>query len=94
MIMGDGPLSIPNAFTPHNDGVNDKWQIQSIDKYKDAIVRIFDKSGKLIYQSPPGYPNPWDGTSQGEQMPMGTDFYIISADPGSEPLKGSLTLIR
>jgi len=85
---------IPNAFTPNGDGVNDLWTIGVIEYHPDAIVQIYDSRGKLVFDSPKGYPEPWDGKYQGEYLPMGTYYYIIHLNDTDKPLTGNITLIR
>ena len=92
--MGHGSISIPNAFTPNNDGFNDKWEVKALDDYDDVIVSIFNMQGKLVFQSPPGYPEPWEGKSDGEFLPTGTYYYIIKLNDLLDLVTGSITLIR
>jgi gliding motility-associated-like protein len=92
--MGHGSLVIPNAFTPNEDGINDVWTVEALNNYNDAIVQIFDRFGKLVYESERGYPEPWDGKQDGEYVPMGTYYFLINLDGFSEPIPGSLTVIR
>ena len=85
---------IPNAFTPNDDGVNDVWKVGIIEYYPEAIIRIFDSKGTLIFESPPGYPDPWDGKVDGEFVSMGTYYYLIYLEPGLKPQAGYLTVLR
>lgn len=92
--MGYGSISIPNAFTPNGDGTNDTWIVGALTDYPDAVVQIFDRSGKLVFESPAGYPEPWDGTSNGEILPMGTYYYVIKLNDFLDLVTGYLTLLR
>lgn len=96
--MGHGALSIPNAFTPNQDQINDVWEVRSLADYPECIVRIFDQTGRQVFESDPGYPQPWDGRlTNGEFLPRGTYYYVINLNSSSEPLNlvtGSITLIR
>lgn len=85
---------IPNAFTPNGDGVNDVWKIGIIEYNPEAIVKIFDSRGLLLFESPPGYPEPWDGKYDGDYVKMGTYYYLIYLNEEDKPLKGSITLLR
>jgi len=85
---------IPNAFTPNDDGVNDVWKIGIIEYNPEAVVKIFSSIGELIFESAKGYPDPWDGTRDGEYVPMGTYYYLIYLNEGENPIKGYLTLMR
>lgn len=85
---------IPNAFTPNGDGINDLWNIKSIEAYPKCIVSVYNRYGALIYQSK-GYPRSWDGTSNGTPVPTGAYYYIINLNAdNSKPLTGYVTVIR
>ncbi len=43
-------LFIPDGFSPNGDGVHDFFQIYCIEKYPDAIMRIFDRAGNKIFE--------------------------------------------
>jgi gliding motility-associated-like protein len=86
-------LFIPNAFTPNNDGRNDKWAIPAMALYPDATVAVFNRYGEKIFESDNYVSNPWDGTFKGKAQPMGSYVYIIrfSADKSE---KGIVTIVR
>ena len=42
-----------------------------------------------------GYDTPWDGTNKkGNAVPDGTYFYVIILKGGTEPIRGTVTIIR
>ena len=93
-------LIIPTAFTPDNDGDNDRWEILELDfKYPENIVRIFNRWGDLIFEhhasvSQPYDSNRWDGTYQGSIMPIGSYYFIIDLNDGvSEHETGTVSII-
>ena len=86
-------LTIPNAFTPNRDGVNEIWEIGNIENYPDARVEIFNRWGNLIFTSN-GYGTPWDGTYKGEDLPVATYYYMIYLDRLEKPISGHVTIIR
>jgi gliding motility-associated-like protein len=43
-------LFIPDGFSPNGDGVHDFFQIFCIDKYPDAVMRIFDRAGNKLFE--------------------------------------------
>ncbi|MBW6533743.1 MAG: gliding motility-associated C-terminal domain-containing protein [Mariniphaga sp.] len=43
-------LFIPDGFSPNSDGVHDFFQIYCIEKYPDAIMRIFDRAGNKLFE--------------------------------------------
>ncbi len=87
-------LIIPNAFTPNGDSYNDYWLIIGHENYPNISVNIYDQWGVQIFQSQPGYPEPWDGTSNGKKLPVSVYYYIINPGDGSKEIVGSITLIR
>jgi mucin-19 len=86
-------IVVPNAFTPNGDGINDMWNIKALVDYPQCVVTVYNRYGSLIYQSK-GYPRPWDGTSNGTQLPTGTYYYIINPQNGAQELAGSVTILR
>lgn len=90
-------LKIYNTFSPNNDGINDTWTIEGIEKYPNSEVSIFTRWGQRVFFIL-GYNNEkaWDGTSNGKKLESGTYFYTIDLkDPtNAEIIKGALNLIR
>lgn len=84
---------IPNAFTPNADGYNDVWNIRYLNSYINPTVQIFNRYGQQVFYSV-GYANPWDGRFNGEDLPMGTYYYIIKPGNGRNAMAGSVTLIK
>ena len=85
-------LFIPNAFTPNNDGLNDAWNIPHLGLFGRSWVRVYNRTGKLVFESTSGNPA-WDGTWKGGALPSGTYFYVV--DAGTDGVfKGNVTLIR
>lgn len=87
--------NMPTAFTPNGDGKNDIWNIPELFTFPQAVVEIYDRWGTLVFRSESGYSKPWDGTSNGKEMPMDSYYYVINLNsPGLEPLAGTVTLIK
>lgn len=91
-------LDIPNTFTPNSDGANDSWEILGIENFPDALVRVYDRWGQLVFQSN-GYNSSkrWDGTSKnGKQLAPSTYYYVIELrdEDFSEPIKGFVAIVR
>ncbi|MDB5135731.1 MAG: hypothetical protein JWP37_2334 [Mucilaginibacter sp.] len=85
-------ITIPNAFTPNGDGINDTWKIAGLEYDQTATVKIYSRYGESVYQSR-GYTKNWDGTSKGKQLPSGVYYYIITAKNNTSTYSGSLTII-
>jgi gliding motility-associated-like protein len=49
-IDPDCSLIIPEGFSPNGDGVHDFFQVYCIEKYPNAIMRIFDRAGNKLFE--------------------------------------------
>lgn len=90
------PVSIPNAITPNDDGINDLWTITGINEFEAAHVTVFDRWGQVVFNDI-GYNEPWDGTNRGKFLPTGTYYYVIelnSLNVNIEPLTGYIAIIH
>ena len=87
------PITPSGYFTPDGDGVNDLWQIENIDVYSRARVRIYARDGKLI-QEYNGYDNNqgWDGRYQGHLLPPTDYWYEINLPEIDRQYIGHFTL--
>lgn len=90
-------LDIPNTFTPNGDQSNDTWAIRAPDmaQLKDAVVKVYNKRGYLVYENV-GLETGWDGSANGELLPVGTYFYVIDLNLSymKQTYKGFVTLLR
>ncbi|MFZ9982314.1 MAG: gliding motility-associated C-terminal domain-containing protein, partial [Cyclobacteriaceae bacterium] len=81
------PLIIPEAFTPNDNGKNDKWIILGLAAYPENKLTIFNRWGNQIYSASP-YKNDWEGyssnplTAGGSRVPAGSYFYILELGDG------------
>lgn len=87
-------INIPNAFTPNGDGTNDTWVLRNIDFYPNCVVKVFNRWGKVVFESPIGYPDEWDGTYNGQPLPSGTYYYIFESNKKLAPKNGMVTIVR
>ncbi|SHG00979.1 PKD domain-containing protein [Pedobacter caeni] len=86
-------IRVPNAFSPNGDGLNEVWNIENIDSYPAATVEIYNRYGQRVFSSH-GYARPFDGTFEGQVLPVGTYYYLIRPHNGRKDKSGALTLIR
>ncbi|WP_198315816.1 MBG domain-containing protein [Chitinophaga tropicalis] len=82
-----------NILTPNGDGINDYWIVRNIDMFPNNEVKIFDRSGRLVYTKK-GYTNNWGATVNGSPLAEGTYYYIIDFGNGAGIKKGFITVIR
>lgn len=90
------PIRIPNAFSPNGDGRNDFWEIDGIETYPNAEVKVFNRWGNIIFESI-GYggSKQWEGTINGIKVPTGTYYYIVDIDEeGIKPFTNTLTIVK
>ena len=92
VVVGVKPYE---AITPNNDGFNDTWTPLDIASYENALVQVFNRWGGLVFESKGGQNyQAWDGTNDGEELTVGTYYYIIDLNTGDEPQTGPITIIR
>jgi len=88
-------LYIPNAFTPDNNGLNEKWIPQGESILFFSMI-IYDRWDMELFQSA-SLDNGWDGTYKGKKLPVGVYTYRIDViDILHEPHRyfGTFTLVR
>jgi gliding motility-associated-like protein len=88
-------VSAKPLFSPNNDGQNDQWVIDNIERYPDCTVVIVNRQGNILYEQRPYYGNEWDGTLGGNPVIEGAYYYVIRCEgSSSNAASGSITLIR
>jgi gliding motility-associated-like protein len=70
------PFTIPNAFSPNGDGLNDRFYIKALEYYQDVKFRVFNKWGNIVYESGE-YHNEWEGTNKENKMLIDDTYYYI-----------------
>lgn len=85
-------MDYPKFFTPNGDGINEIWNIPYLSKQPKAIVSIFDRYGKLLYQFT-GNNSGWNGQFEGKKLPATDYWFRISLQNGRE-VKGHFSLLR
>ncbi len=86
-----------NSFTPNADGINDTWEIPFLEEFPNCSVKIMNRWGHTVFETTGyNYKKFWDGSINGTPVDEGVLYYIINLrDPFySEPLKGTLTIVR
>ncbi|MGF7077804.1 MBG domain-containing protein [Mucilaginibacter sp. UYCu711] len=88
------PITVPNAFTPNNDGINDTWEIKYLaSSYPNCTVEVFNRYNERVYFSN-GYAVAWNGEYMGTNLPFGTYYYVINTHTNIKSFAGYLTIIR
>lgn len=89
------PPYIPNVFTPNGDSLNDGFYIdyKNVNSFK---IEIYSRWGERVFESnSPSFI--WRGDYNGQLVPSGVYFYIISSQSGigrTNNTSGTITLIR
>ena len=68
-------MEFPKFFTPNGDGYNDTWNIKCLRDDPSALVSIFNRFGKLLFQFRPNR-SAWNGIFNGSMLP-GTDYWFV-----------------
>ncbi|WP_416439288.1 gliding motility-associated C-terminal domain-containing protein [Phnomibacter sp. MR] len=89
-------ITIPNAFSPNNDGINDIMTIKTQGITALVKLSIFDRFGAVLYSSNEPQKG-WNGQSKQGNVPAGTYYYILEAvaeDNKRIVKQGSILLLR
>ena len=86
--------AIPDAISPNGDLINDYWSIGNIDLYPQIEIKVFNRWGENVWRSEKGYPDRWDGTSNGKPLPIDSYHYIVDFGDGRKPQVGNVTIVR
>lgn len=94
-VCGAPEFSIPNAFTPNNDGINDRLCFHA-DILAEFSIAIFNRWGQCVYESTDAS-QCWDGTFRNAPCLAGVYTYtchIRCHNNIETDFKGDITLIR
>lgn len=85
-------LRIPDIITPNGDGVNDAFMVEGIHRFPSNELTVFNRWGREVYRTE-NYANDWEGTWNGQVLPDGTYFYLLTNKATGETLgQGYITL--
>jgi gliding motility-associated-like protein len=102
--LGEVPTEVfsYNLVSTNGDQKNDNFRIDCITQFPNNNVKIFNRAGVLVYEAD-GYNNNdvvFTGVGErglytiGNDLPVGTYFYVIDKRDGSKPKTGYLELVR
>jgi gliding motility-associated-like protein len=96
VVIPDGALFLPNAFTPNGDGHNERFIVPGLG-YQDAELTLYDRWGRVLFRTQ-DLQTGWDGTLPGGQpAPEGVYAFRLTAtlnDGTRLQQDGTVTLIR
>ena len=90
-------IDVPNAFTPNNDRLNDKFGPHNALKAENYEFKVYNRWGQLVFRST-NWQDRWDGTIKGVPQQPGVFVWMLSythRDSKQQVFKkGTVTLIR
>lgn len=88
-------IFIPDAFTPNNDGLNDKIRILFKGEFKLDLFSIYNRFGERVFTTN-NIDGAWDGIWKGKPQDLATYNYYVKGICGNQEViyKGTITLIR
>lgn len=102
-VPGKPIFFIPNAFSPNNDGINDKFSFYNLfvtseitKEYKDFEIQIYNRWGQMVYQSN-NIKQDWDGKYLGETVPSGVyllKIKLTGSDESRNYVEDVLRIVR
>lgn len=101
-VNRDRKIYMANAFSPNNDGANDKFMVQSgVGVVQVKSFRVFDRYGALVFEQTNFQPNDpdfgWDGQFNGRELNTGVYVFMAEIeflDGLTEVFKGDVMLMR
>ncbi len=89
-------LNFPNAFTPNNDNINDRFGSQSTCVAPQYELIILNRWGQVVFRAT-DQNNKWDGLFNGKEAEMGTYYYTVKfsfRDKEEKRQSGDVILLR
>ena len=91
-------LEVLEGFSPNGDGVNDNYVIPWINQFNKVSFEVFNRWGNIVYRKDK-YENDWNGISNvgfsvGDELPVGTYYYIITVVDTGDKVQGYIYLNR
>ncbi|WP_242928594.1 gliding motility-associated C-terminal domain-containing protein [Pontibacter vulgaris] len=82
-------LSIPNIFSPNNDGYNDTFSIPKLELYPDNELVVVNRLGQEVYRKK-SYQGSWNGGN----VVSGVYYYSLYVGKLSKYFKGWVEVVR
>jgi len=95
IVCGEPYIYVPNAFTPNDDGKNDRLYAYG-DIIDELYFAIYDRWGELMFETE-DISKGWDGTYMGKKLDPAVFVYYIKAicrDKETFIKRGNVTLLR
>ena len=100
-VLNQPSAFIPTAFTPNNDGLNDRFEFDILGA-TNIDVSVFDRWGARAYYNPSqangiNNQNGWDGKINGKSAPFDTYVYQMKVtyfDNTTKDFSGTVTIMK
>lgn len=86
VTVAESALTMPNAFSPNGDGINDYYKPKKYQSLVSFRAIIFNRWGKKVYEWNDPSAEGWDGKINGKDAPQGVYFVNVQAK-GSDGVK-------
>lgn len=90
-------ITVPNAFTPNNDGYNDRFEPFLTCPISEYSMKVFNRWGQLLFETK-DINRGWNGTKDGVYVENGVYIYVIEyrarATKRGQFLRGNVTVFR
>jgi gliding motility-associated-like protein len=94
-VINNCYISVPTAFTPNGDGMNDYLYPLNAYKARNLDFKVFNRYGQLVFETK-NWTHKWDGTFHGVPQPIGSYVWELSytdIDTGKRVFKKGATLL-
>jgi gliding motility-associated-like protein len=85
-------IEVFNSFSPNGDGVNDTWGVQDLFGYDGISITVVDRAGRIVFKTSDPMVK-WDGTFEGNPLPVGTYIYVLETKEPKQMRSGTINLI-
>jgi gliding motility-associated-like protein len=96
-VDGTRQIYIPNAFSPNEDGINDRFEIYPGAGIAEVLnFQVYNRWGGLVFEGKNGV-SAWDGTFRGERAEAGVYAYVMQVrwvDGFTTLYEGDIQLFR
>ncbi len=75
-------LEMPNAFSPNDDGINEKYRAKKFQNIKEFRAMIFNRWGQCLYTWNDVENGFWDGKYKGKPVKDGVYYVRVKAKGG------------
>jgi len=84
---------IPTVITPNNDGKNDLFHVEGIERFTTSELVVLNRWGSEVYRAAP-YLNNWGGTDQNLEALSEDTYYIVLKITDNDIRKGYVMILR